>query len=248
MGLWLTFLLGIFMILGAIIAFYTDESEKFVEFSIALATGVIFMLILLDLIPEVMEVVPYRGIFKGFAIFSGIAFGFVLLLVLDKFVPNHEEDEKDITDDDQNLGHIGLVSSIALFVHNMVEGIAIYMLSMQDVKAAFMASVGVGLHNLPLGMVIASAIYQQNKDKKKTMTLISFVALSTFMGGLLVFLFPVANYIEILEAISLTLTIGMLLFILFMELVPKMRKTKNTKVSFAGFFMGVVLLIISSLL
>jgi len=69
MGLWLTFLLGIFIFLGAIVVFYTENSEKFVEFSIALATSVIFMLVLIDLIPEVIEVVPFVGVFKFFAIF-----------------------------------------------------------------------------------------------------------------------------------------------------------------------------------
>jgi len=68
MGLWLTFLLGIFIVLGAIVVFYCENSEKFIEFSIALATGVILMLILIDLIPEVIEVVPFVGAFKIFAI------------------------------------------------------------------------------------------------------------------------------------------------------------------------------------
>jgi len=243
MGLWLTFLLGIFIVLGAIVVFYTENSDKFIEFSIALATGVILMLILIDLIPEVIEVVPYVGFFKIFAIFSGIAFGFVLLLILDKFIPDHDDDETTHQDDAKNLEHIGLVSSIALCIHNVVEGMAIYMLASNDVKAAFIASIGVGLHNIPLGMVIASAFYQQNQNKKKTMLMISLVALSTFVGGLISAFLPAEGYIELMEAISLTLTIGMLLFILFMELIPKMRKTTHRKTSITGFLVGIALLL-----
>jgi len=243
MGLWLTFLLGIFIVLGAIVVFYCENSEKFIEFSIALATGVILMLILIDLIPEVIEVVPFVGAFKIFAILSGIAFGFVLLLILDKFIPDHDDDETTHEDDAKNLEHIGIVSAIALFIHNIVEGMAIYMLSTNDIKAAFVASVGVGLHNIPLGMVIASAFYQQIENRKKTMLVVTAVALSTFLGGLIVCIFPITNYIEILEAITLTLTIGMLLFILVMELIPKMRKTEHKKISIIGFTIGVVLLL-----
>lgn len=243
MGLWLTFLLGIFIVLGAIVVFYCENSEKFIEFSIALATGVILMLILIDLIPEVIEVVPFVGAFKIFAILSGIAFGFVLLLILDKFIPDHDDDETTHEDDAKNLEHIGIVSAIALFIHNIVEGMAIYMLSTNDIKAAFVASVGVGLHNIPLGMVIASAFYQRIENRKKTMLVVTAVALSTFLGGLIVCIFPITNYIEILEAITLTLTIGMLLFILIMELIPKMRKTEHKKISIIGFAIGVVLLL-----
>lgn len=245
MELWLTFLLGIFLMLGSVIVFYCENNEKFIEFSIALATSVICMLILIDLIPEVIEAVPFVGVFKIFAVLSGIAFGFVLLLILDKFIPDHDEDEKTIHDDAKNLQHIGLISAVALFIHNIVEGMAIYMMATTNMKAAFITSIGVGLHNIPLGMVITTALYQRNSDKKKTLFIVLTVALSTFVGGLIVCFFPVSNYIEILEAISLTLTIGMLIFILFMELIPKMKKTHHPKVSLVGFTLGIILLLIT---
>lgn len=247
MGLWLTFLLGIFIILGAIVVFYLKNNEKLIEFSIGLASGVVFMLILTDLIPEVVEAVPYVGIFKVFAILTGVAFGFVFLLVLDKFIPDHEDNPKTHQDDSKNLEHIGIVSAIALCLHNLVEGMAIYMLSLHDIKAAFVACIGVGLHNIPLGMVITSAFYQQNTSKKKTLVILSIVALSTFLGGLLIVVFPAENYISMLEAISLTLTIGMLIFILLMELIPKLKKAESKKCSMSGLILGVVLLLIAML-
>lgn len=246
-GLWLTFMLGIFIILGALIVFYTENSEKFIEFSISLAAGVILMLIGIDLIPEMLEVIPYTGLYKFFLIFSGVGFGFIILKVLDKFIPDHDDDEETDVDDAKNLEHIGLMSTVALIIHNIVEGMAIYILATSDIKAAFIASIGVGLHNIPLGMVIASAFYQQNENKKKTFTILGIVSLSTFVGGLLIFIFNLGKYVEILEAVSITLTIGMLLFILLMELIPKMRKAKNKKISYTGFFTGVILLLITLL-
>lgn len=247
MGLWLTFLLGIFIILGAVIVFYSENNEKFVEFAIALASSVIFMLILLDLIPEIVECSLFHGWLRIFAIFAGISFGFVLLLVLDKFIPDHEDDMTTEEDDNRNLEHIGWISSVALVLHNLVEGMAIYMLASSDPKAAFIASVGVGLHNIPFGMVIASAFYQQNENRKKTLLMILAVALSTFVGGLLIFLFSLQNFVEILEFLSLTLTAGMLLYILLMELIPKVKKSKHVKISGLGLILGVVLLLITLL-
>ncbi len=248
MGLWLTFLLGFFIVLGGIIVFYTQNSDRFIHFSIALASSVIGMLILIDLIPEVFEIIPFTGWLKYLSILVGIAFGFVILYVLDKFIPDHEDDPKTKEDDQKNLEHIGLISSIALFLHNVVEGMAIYLLAYNDPKAAFMASLAVGLHNIPLGMIITSAFYQQNGNRKKTFLIISLIALSTFFGGLLVWLFPFENYIELVEVISLTITIGMLLFILIRELIPKMCKTPDKKISILGFGLGIVLLLIASML
>lgn len=245
MGLWLTFLLGIFIILGAVVVFYLKNSEKFITFSVALATGVIMMLIITELIPEVLEHSPFTGIFKYIVIIICVAFGFTLLLVLDKFIPDHEDDEATTKDDQKNLEHIGLVSSIALVVHNVVEGMAIALLASKDLMAAFTASIGVGLHNIPLGMIIASSFYQQNKSKKKTLFVVGAVSLSTFLGGLIISFLPVRNYIEMVEAISLALTIGMLLFILILELIPKTLKSKDKKVSGYGFAIGVILMVIA---
>lgn len=247
MGLWLTFLLGIFIILGALVVFYMKNNEKFITFAISLASSVIMMLILTDLIPEVMEIDFYNGSFKYLIVMIGIAFGFVLLYVLDKFIPDHDDDEKTDEDDQRNLEHIGLISSVALVIHNIVEGMAIALLALEDIKAAFTACIAVGLHNIPLGMIIASAFYQQNKSKKKTFVVLSFVALSTFVGGLIINFLPVANYIEMVEAISLTLTIGMLIYILFLELLPKMFRCKDKKTSILGFSLGIILLLISML-
>ena len=55
MGLLLTLLLGIFIIIGAIIVFITKNNDKFIEFSISLACGVILMLITTHLLPEAYE-------------------------------------------------------------------------------------------------------------------------------------------------------------------------------------------------
>ena len=42
-GLLLTLLLGLFIVVGAFIVFLTKNNTKFIDFSIALAAGVIFM-------------------------------------------------------------------------------------------------------------------------------------------------------------------------------------------------------------
>lgn len=246
MGLLLTLALGIFIILGAIIVFLTKNNDKFVQFSISLAFGVMVMLILFDLLPEAYEIIDNGNvIYNIFYILIGGTIGFILLKILDCFIPDHDDDPDDDSDDDKNLKHIGLVSSIALVIHNIVEGMAIYLLVTSDLKAGLMASIGVGLHNIPLGMVIASTFYRSNQDKKKTMLIIFGISLSTFIGGLFICLFNLSNIMELLESISLTLTIGMLSYILIMELLPKIIHSKNKKITVSGIGLGIILLIIA---
>lgn len=246
MGLLLTLLLGLFIVLGAIIVFITKNNDKFIEFSISLACGVILMLITTHLLPEAYELVDNGNIlYTVLYIFTGAAIGFLFLKVLDHFIPDHDDDPEITIDDDKNLKHIGLVASIALIIHNIVEGMAIYLLATADLKAGLMASIGVGLHNIPLGMVIASAFYKSNNSKTKTMLSISGVAISTFVGGLIIYCFNLGNIMDLLEKITIVLTLGMLIYILLMELIPKVIHCKYKKVTVTGFITGIMLLVIT---
>ena len=247
-GLLLTLLLGLFIIVGAIIVFITKNNDKFIEFSISLAFGVMVTLIFIDIIPEVFEVIDLGGTWKNLlAILGGGLLGFLLLTLLDRFIPDHDDDHTTHKDDDRNLKHIGLVSSIALIIHNIVEGMAIYSLFISDSTAGVMASIGVGLHNIPLGMVIASTFYQGNKSIKKTFLIIIGIALSTFIGGLVIYLFNVDSIMEIIEGISLTVTLGMLIYISIRELLPKIIHSEYKKITISGIVLGVGLLLITLL-
>jgi len=244
MGLLFTLVLGIFIIIGAVIVFLTKNNDKFVQFSISLAFGVMAMLVVLDLLPEAYEVIDSGNvIYNIIYILIGATIGFLLLKILDHFIPDHDDDHNTTEDDDKNLKHIGLVSSIALVIHNIVEGMAIYLLVTSDFKAGLMASIGIGLHNIPLGMVIASTFYKSNHNKKKTVLIILGISLSTFVGGLFIHLFDLSYMLDLLESISLTLTIGMLTYILIMELLPKIIHSKDKNITVCGIIIGFLLLI-----
>lgn len=246
MGLLFTLILGIFILVGALIVFLTKNNDRFVQFSISLAFGVMIMLIAIDLLPEAYEIIDYGNIIYDVIYISiGALIGFLLLKLLDYFIPDHEDNHTVSQEDDRNLKHIGLVSSIALVIHNIVEGMAIYLLISSDFKSGLLACIGVGLHNIPLGMVIASTFYKANQNKKNTMMIMLGISFSTFIGGLFVHFIPLVGALDILESVSLTLTIGMLLYILVMELLPKILNTKYRRTTITGVLLGIILLFVT---
>lgn len=242
-GLFATLILGLFIIVGALVVFLWKDSDKFVEFSLSLAFGVMTMLIFIDLLPEAYEAFDMPFWKTSLVVVFGAVAGFLILHILDRFIPDHEDDQTSHEDDERNLKHIGFVSSIALVIHNIVEGMSIYLLIMNDFKAGLMASIGVGLHNIPLGMVIASAFYKSNHSKKKTFGIILGISLSTFVGGLLMYLFRFAEVMPLIEGVALIVTLGMLLYILVMELLPKVLHAEHKKITLAGLATGVLLLL-----
>ena len=244
LGLLITFLLGLFILVGAIITIGMGNSKKIIEYCLGLALGVIVTLIITDLLPEIMENIKLSKIY--IALIS-MVIGYLLLRVLDRFIPDHEHEnnhhKKDVED---NLIHIGIITSIALIIHNIIEGMAVYSSAITANKSLVIGMIlGVGFHNIPLGMVIASSIYQTNKSKTKTIISILAVSISTFVGGLIIYIFHINNIEGTLLGILLSLTLGMLLYIVIDELIPRIKAIKNKKNAIYGIITGVIILLIT---
>ncbi len=241
-GLLTTLLLGIFIIIGALIGLLTSKKKKIVEFSIGLAFGVIVTLMVTDLIPEVFECFGFSKIY--IALLGGVA-GFYLLRILDGFVPDHHEHKMNKQEENENLIHIGVITSIALILHNVIEGMAVYSSCLSNANLGVALTLGIGFHNIPLGMVIASSFYHSNKNLGKTMITILLVSLSTFLGGVIMYLLNLTEISSMLLGVLLSLTLGMLVFIIMDELLPRIADIKKKKVAYMGMGLGFVLLIIS---
>lgn len=247
-GLLTTLLLGIFILIGALLALLVKKKDKVVDFSIGLALGVMVMLSVLDLLPEVIEHLGLRYIY---IFFLGTIGGYFLLKMLDKFVPDHDHVEhKDLNHKElkENLIHIGIVTSLALVIHNIVEGMAVYTTILSDTKLGLAMTLGIGFHNIPLGMVIGATFYQSNENFWKTITIVSSVALSTFLGGLIMFFLNLSVINEIVLGTLLSITLGMVVYITISELIPRIRESNNKKVSYIGIVVGVLILLISALI
>ncbi len=244
-GLVTTLVLGIFILIGSLIAFLIKKKEKVVDFSIGLAFSVIVMLMITDLFPEIIEDITMK---KGFIFLIAILSGYLLLKGLDHFIPDHEEEKMTKKGDNSNLFHIGLITSLALILHNIIEGMAIYSATVTSSDLGFMMMIGVGFHNIPLGMVIASTFYQSNQNIYKTIIIILGVSLSTFLGGFILFLCNMTEINSLLLGILLSITFGMLIFIAISELLPRLLRTRNKKTTAIGIVLGIIILFIATLL
>lgn len=241
-GLLVTLLLGIFILIGSLIAFIIKKKQKVIDFSLGLAFSVIIMLIILDIIPEIIENMKTKYIWLFLIC---VVIGYVILKVLDNFIPDHSEEKMSKEDLNNNLAHIGIVSSIALVIHNVIEGMAIYAAVIGNINTGLMLGVGVGFHNLPLGMVIATTFYQTNQSKKKTILSTTAVSLSTLVGGIIMFLLNNQTIEGVILGVLLSITLGMLIFIAFNELYPRIKKSKNKEARNLGLLLGILLLLLS---
>ena len=234
MELLLTLIGGLFILIGTLITFKI-ESEKFIDFTVATAFSVLMSLILFELIPEVTHHLEL------YEIFIYIIVGIIILKLLDLLVPHHSHDHKHDKKHHNTLNHIVIVSSFALCLHNIIEGMTIYAVSKNSLHSGILMIIGVGIHNIPMGMIIGAGI----ESKSKKIILSTIVSLSTFIGGLFMILF--SNFLSSYTDILLAITLGMIIYITLFELLPKLVCSKHKKEIFKGSILGFIVFLITLL-
>ena len=246
----LTLLVCLFILIGTTLGNYLKENKKFINISIGLAFGVMIVLILFDIIPEAYELLV-EGIknIGLIVLLISTLIGFLVLVLLDSFIPHHDHESlhhhKHHSDKchNEHLEHVGILATIAIVIHNIIEGMTLYVTATQDFKAGILLCLAIGLHNVPLGIVISTTL-----QKRKEMIIDSLIlAISTFIGGLIMFF--ISNFVtDILVGILLSITLGMMTYITVAELLPQIIYNKDKKDSLLGISLGVLLLLFSMLL
>ena len=242
LALFITFLLGFFIIIGVIIAFFLKKQKKVLDFIFAFALSILTMLILIDLLGHTIEHLGIKHIYL-FILFTCL--GLLIFKIIDDFVPEHEDAKLTKREEYKNIVHIGILSTVALIIHNFVEGMAIYLTSANDLNLGIMMALGVGLHNIPLGIIITTTL-NNDKNTFKYLFCIGSLFISSFLGGLLLYLLNINTVSDIVIGSLLALTIGMILYIIIFELYPKVKKTSNKKITIIGLVTGIVLALIGT--
>ena len=169
-----------------------------------------------------------------------------MLKLLDSLVPvhthSHTDNETNTLEHNNHLVHIGIITSVALIIHNIIEGMAIYSMSLASLKSGLLMGFGVALHNIPLGMEISLTLDRAQDKKNKILTYL-FLILSPLLGGLIVAIFNNIN--EIFLGILMCITCGMLIYISFFELFGEIKNNIKQKQTILGLITGLLLMVIT---
>ena len=239
LGIIFTILVGLFFLIGIILLNNSKHKDKMSIFTISLAFVVLIGLLLFDLLPELLET-------KNTLLLIPSLIGLIFLILIDKLIPHHHhehlENNDNIEEHKEHLNHIGIVTIISLAIHNMIEGLTLYSVTLTSIKSGLLMMLGISLHNIPLGFQIGNSL---NKNKYSKL-LIFILCISSFLGSLIIILF--GSLSENIINILLSITFGMLLYILIFELLHEILVSLKKKETIYGIIIGVIILIITNLI
>lgn len=225
---------GLFFLIGSVLTIFEKKRKGMVEFSIGLSFSVMVLLLAFDIVPEILELLEESGTIFMYVF---IVIGIILLKLVDILVPHHNHDEE-IHTHHRHLSHIGIISALALIIHNVIEGIGIYNIANYDFKAGMLMAIGVGLHNIPFGIEITATLMETKKSKKYTIFAIALLTLSTLLGGIIMMIFKSIS--DFVLGSLMSLTVGMIIYLVIFELLIELGASKNRKYSIAGLFTGIL--------
>ena len=238
----LTTIAGLATLLGTIPIFINiKDHRKIISSSCAFASGVMICISVIDLIPESIKYLntKYSSITVISLSFLFLMIGIIISMILDKTVDKYSQSN--------NLFKVGILSMIAIILHNIPEGIITFIVSNKNIILGLSICIAIAMHNIPEGISIAVPIYYSTKNKLKALGYTFISALSELLGAILTYLFLGKYISETIIGLILSLTAGIMIQISYNKLLPT-SNNYNHKMSTIFFIIGFLFMIINLLL
>ena len=142
-----------------------------------------------------------------------------------------------------NAVHIGIISAVAIILHNVIEGMAVYSVALSAPADGALYAFAIALHNIPVGMLLFSTLKTSRPSTRRAV--VAAVTFSTFAGGLLMAALSHAVPEEVM-VFFVAAAAGMICYILIMELAGRLVRSRPAWVSAAGCVAGFLIVVVAS--
>ena len=243
MPLLISSIAGLSTVLGSVVIFKKwkrEQINKFITFCLSLSLIIMIGISITELIPEASLSILIRyklvkGIFLAVVVF---AIGIFSVYFLNRKIEKSSGSDLD-------LYRLGILSMLALMLHNLPEGIATFLSSYQNMELGFKISLAIMLHNIPEGISIAVPIYYATGSKKKAVFMTFLSGLAEPLGAFLAFVFLRKFITDTMIGFILVFVAGLMITLAIHELLPKALKYHENSYILLGFLLGILLLFIN---
>ncbi len=234
-----TTLLGLFFgtfgttlggILGVVIK---KQSNKFLSFILALASGLMMAVICFDLIPEALEI---SNILE---VIIGVILGIIVMIFCDLLVDKKFSGKVQVHNKQSKLLKTGMIVSIGLAIHNFPEGLAIGSGFESSLKLGLSLAIAICLHDVPEGISMSIPMKNGGMNPLKV---IFYVILSGVTTGIGAFFGAIVGSIsEQVISICLSFAAGAMLYIVSGELIPESNSLYHGRMTAVGNMLGFII-------
>lgn len=262
-GILLAFLLTIFAGLstgiGSAFAFFAKATnKKFLSFSLGFSAGVMVYVSFVEILHKSRVALinvygPTNGEIYAIASFFG---GIFVILLIDALIPSTEnpheahkvEEMSEEEKSTKKLMRMGLLTALAIAIHNFPEGLATFTAALTDPSIGIPIAIAIAIHNIPEGIAVSIPIFYATGNKKKAFWFSFLSGLAEPLGALVGFLLLREFFNDTTFGILFAAVGGIMVFISIDELIPTAREYDSGHKSIYGFISGMIVMAGSLLL
>lgn len=229
----ISFIAGIATIIGNLLLFINAKYKEFlISFALGLSFSVMFLISVLDLIPEGLRY-GLGEVGESFRLFIFslilLLFGYIIVVLIERKIKSND-----------SLYKIGVLSMISLLIHNIPEGILCALTSSVDIKMGLKFSLIIMIHNIPEGICISLPIYYATKSKLKALFYTLISSMGEFIGAILalILLRPILS--NMMLYIILVLVAGIMISLSVFKILKEGLLYKRYKYLIWGIILGIV--------
>ena len=257
---------------GALVLFRKRISSNFLAAALGLSAGVMIFISLAELYPQAQDTIAatYGGIKGKGLVVLAFFFGMGLITLIDFLIPEYENphEASGLSLDSRNaatemiahsgagskaLKKLGIMSALAIGIHNFPEGMATFISSLSGSQMGAGITFAVAIHNIPEGIAVAIPIYYATRSKGKAALYATLSGLTEPAGAAVCYAVTSLFGVEISgdgAAVPLILAAvaGIMIYISLDELLPTAEKYGRHHVAIAGVVAGMAIMGISLIL
>ena len=256
---------------GAMVLFKKKISSNFLAGALGLSAGVMIFISLAELFPEAQAEITAIGSVKYGEALTLLAFfaGMGIIMLIDFLVPEYENPHEasglsleaktaatgmlDQAGNAKALHRLGLMSALAIAIHNFPEGIATFIGALNDPQMGGSITFAIAIHNIPEGIAVAIPIYYATKSKGKALLYATLSGFSELLGALLCIGVTAIFGVELTGGgpvfpLILAAVAGIMIYISLDELLPTAEKYGKHHIAIAGVISGMAIMGISLLI
>ena len=245
----LTLAAGMSTLLGGFITFFVKRDNlKALSVGLGFSAGVMIYISLAHLFGESAEMLSsyYTVIVSKSIAFLGFFFGIIIAIIIDYFIPDHIESDFLSTskhcEQKHRIRRAGLITAIAVTLHNFPEGMATFLVSSHDIMLGIPVAIAIAIHNIPEGIAIALPIFHAT-GKKRMAILYSFLSgISEPVGGLIGVLLLKTIMPEQSIGIMTAAVAGIMVYLSFDTLLPLAREYGENHHVIIGIVSGMLIM------
>lgn len=254
----ITLAAGLATAIGSLIAFLRKtQSPAFLSAMLGFSAGVMIYVSMIEIFPKAQQAltadlgeqwgpwVTVLGFFGGMGLIA-----FIDLVVPTEANPHELSTVTSGLDTEQRrrLMRMGMLTALAIAVHNFPEGFATFLSALNDREVAIPIAVAIAIHNIPEGIAVSAPIYYATGSRKKAFWLSAASGLAEPLGALVGFFVLSAFVSDTLMGMSFAAVAGIMIFISLDELLPSAEEFGKHHIAIYSLVAGMAVMALSLLL